>query len=648
MSDSDSSLDSELLAVAGKKASGKKRGRKALSSDEEEVSSEEVSLEDESDWEDAPSKKRGSGQKAQPQKRQARNRGRADSDEDDSDDGERLEIDEEELIRDEEDRKRLAAMTELQREFELATRAEQRQRELERQRLLKKTPGDIAEKAEKAAAKAAKRVSGRSKSGREEREEAAKKSAMEELKAARERKARGAEERARKRDESEEPEGEGDEDERRAEGRERRDRGRRDESEEEGALESEDEISDDDRGGRLYGRHRMDEGGEDEEDEAPFEDVKRIQVRREKLEEWLNEPFFEETLPGCMVRILMGEEPALDGSIQRRYMLCQVVAVETRAPGYYKDSGKPWKSPYEIAPGKEKTSKWLLVERGASQRGMPLALVSNSGITDSEFESWQRALKEQHRPQVSRRQAQETYERLLKANTYRYTAEDVDRLLKEKKAKGMAPRNAALEKARLEVQLQHARENNDADVAAELEAQIATLDAVLEEVKGRRRGHSMAELNKRNADANFKNALDNVSNRPGGATGTQDVKASTLDPFSRRATRPVVYWTTKRQQPGEEEAAAAGAGAGADAAPGASEQQAAEGEDGQQPQQRRRGKLDLDAIVDLSTLDLSVLEQPARMPPLARKLLGPTWRPDPLPPGARILSLDEYRRSRGW
>lgn len=49
-------------------------------------------------------------------------------------------------------------------------------------------------KAERAGAKAAKRV-GRAKSGREEREEAAKKSAMEELRAARERKARGAEER---------------------------------------------------------------------------------------------------------------------------------------------------------------------------------------------------------------------------------------------------------------------------------------------------------------------------------------------------------------------------------------------------------------------------------------------------------------------
>lgn len=54
MSDSDSSLDSELLAVAGaRKGGGKKRGRKALSSDEEEdVSSEEVSLDDESDMEE--------------------------------------------------------------------------------------------------------------------------------------------------------------------------------------------------------------------------------------------------------------------------------------------------------------------------------------------------------------------------------------------------------------------------------------------------------------------------------------------------------------------------------------------------------------------------------------------------------------------
>ncbi|KAL4418793.1 hypothetical protein ABPG77_010202, partial [Micractinium sp. CCAP 211/92] len=434
MSDSDSSLDSELLAVAGRKTTGKKRARKALSSDEEEVSSEEVSLDDESDLEGVPSKKRGSAQKAPARKRQARGRGRAASeDEDDSDDGERLEIDEEELIRDEEDRKRLAAMTELQREFELATRAEQRQRELERQRLLKKTPGDVAEKAEKAAAKAAKRVSGRSKSGREEREEAAKKSAMEELKAARERKARGAEERARKRDESKSPRARV----MRMSGREK------------------DEISDDDRGHRLYGRHRMDEAGKTRRMRRRWM-MSSASSAREKLEQWVNEPFFEETLPGCMVRVLIDEQPAPDGSIQRKYMLCQVVAVETRAPGTTRTLASSGNLLRDRA-GQEKTHKWLLVERGSSQRGMPIALVGlQLWLLDPEFESWQRVLKEQRRPQISRRQAQETHDRLVKANLYRYTAEDVDRLLKEKKAKGTAPRNAALEKARLEVQLQHA------------------------------------------------------------------------------------------------------------------------------------------------------------------------------------------------
>jgi hypothetical protein len=47
----------------------------------------------------------------------------------------------------------------------------------------------------------------------------------------------------------------------------------------------------------------------------------------------------------------------------------------------------------------------------------PPLQVSNAGFTEAEFESWQRALKEQGRPQVSRRVAKDAYERLVKANT---------------------------------------------------------------------------------------------------------------------------------------------------------------------------------------------------------------------------------------
>ena len=50
--------------------------------------------------------------------------------------------------------------------------------------------------------------------------------------------------------------------------------------------------------------------------------------------------------------------------------------------------------------------------------------------------------------------------------------------------------------------------------------------------------------------ANFENAFRNVGARPEGARTADDG----VDPFSRRKTRPMNYWTTKR---------AGGAGAGA-------------------------------------------------------------------------------------
>lgn len=45
-----------------------------------------------------------------------------------------------------------------------------------------------------------------------------------------------------------------------------------------------------------------------------------------------------------------------------------------------RDSGQPWRSPYPFGPHKHKTSKWLRVARGYSERGMPLAQVGNGRV----------------------------------------------------------------------------------------------------------------------------------------------------------------------------------------------------------------------------------------------------------------------------
>ena len=56
------------------------------------------------------------------------------------------------------------------------------------------------------------------------------------------------------------------------------------------------------------------------------------------------------------------------------YVCAKVIGVVEREPGYYKfHSSQPWKSPYPF--GKGKTSLWLRVMRGGSEKFWPLAQV---------------------------------------------------------------------------------------------------------------------------------------------------------------------------------------------------------------------------------------------------------------------------------
>ena len=92
--------------------------------------------------------------------------------------------------------------------------------------------------------------------------------------------------------------------------------------------------------------------------------------------------------------------------------------------------------------------------------------------------------------------------------------------------------------------------------ACRMDAAIAELDEKLEQRNQRERDRleqerekdkgkkSLAEVNKQNALRNMENALKNVSSRPDGARG---LNAEGIDPFSRRPTRPMSYWSTKRR-----------------------------------------------------------------------------------------------------
>jgi RNA polymerase-associated protein RTF1 len=549
-------------------------------------------------------------------------------------------IDENDLISDEADRARLAGMTELEREMELAERAEKRQQAIQRQQLLQA---------------AGEGTQTNRRSGREVREEAARKSAMEELKEARLRKARGQPSRqVVDRDYEEEEEEYGEEE---AEEGEEQDQEPLSDVEEGALLEL-----DHDGGGRsrATGRWtaaRQPHRDEEEEEEATYEEVKSIQVRRHKMEEWVEKPHFEMSMVGCVVRLAAGKKRDAEGSIvmdpatglpMSHYMIAQVLGIEEREAGMHKylsglGGSSGWKTPYPFGPSSHLTYKWLRVMRGQSERYWPLAQVSNGPMTEEEFASWHRLCETDRRGhQITRSEVEEVQKRLIAAENYVYSAEDVKRMLEEKRAKGkVVPTNVALERARLERERDGAAEAGDQALAMEIQARLDALEnAVASKGAADSKQTSMAELNKRNAQRNFATAFSaqkhSQTNRDqsGGATGE-------LDPFSRRATRSMIYWKTRHKAGEESDTTVVDGNVNGG---GTEDGRDGNGEEEQQ-KQRLPNKSGLESIVDLSALDLSLLDLPPAIDGFARRLLGARGASamgNTFPAGVRTIGLGEY------
>jgi RNA polymerase-associated protein RTF1 len=64
------------------------------------------------------------------------------------------------------------------------------------------------------------------------------------------------------------------------------------------------------------------------EPDATAEQLKEIVIRRSKLAKWFMEPFFEDIIVGCFVRIGIG----VSNSGQSIYRVCQVKNVDAKDP----------------------------------------------------------------------------------------------------------------------------------------------------------------------------------------------------------------------------------------------------------------------------------------------------------------------------
>lgn len=135
-----------------------------------------------------------------------------------------------------------------------------------------------------------------------------------------------------------------------------------------------------------YGASDQESEGEPEEDlsadeeeaqnrfaETTWEDlksaIKGVQLMRNQLEQWVDEPFFDETVVGCFVRVNIGANKESD---EKQYRLCEVVAIKNEENSIA----------YKLLNG-QFTRRKLTVKLGSARKSWPITQISNGQVCSS-------------------------------------------------------------------------------------------------------------------------------------------------------------------------------------------------------------------------------------------------------------------------
>ncbi|MED6195495.1 Protein RTF1 [Stylosanthes scabra] len=224
-----------------------------------------------------------------------------------------------------------------------------------------------------------------------------------------------------------------------------------------------------------------------------FQDIKEITIRRSKLARWFMEPFFEELIVGCFVRVGIGRSKS--GPI---YRLCMVKNVDASEPE------RQYKLENKI------THKYLNVVWGneSSAARWQMAMVSDSGPLEEEFKQWIKEVDRSGGRMPTKQDILDKKQAIQKALTFVYSAATVKQMLQEKKSATARPLNVAAEKDRLRREMEIAQSKNDETEVERIKKRLQELEASRKSKEKDTKALRLAEMNRKNRFENFKNASE--------------------------------------------------------------------------------------------------------------------------------------------
>lgn len=210
--------------------------------------------------------------------------------------------------------------------------------------------------------------------------------------------------------------------------------------------------------------------------EAELEDYMKVTLPRRRLARWCNEPFFDQAVIGCFVRLFIGESE--DG--KKCYRLCEIIGVDELPTEYNfpvpsNKKEKPVRSHiprvlslllrppvsnisfstsiYQIS-----TTKYLKLRFGKNEKVFPMYLVSDSRPTDEDVKKYASTQKSSRKDVLGKKEASKMRKKQDElVNNYTYTEADIEKNISARKKRGKGISNLGSEQTRVAVAVQAAQ-----------------------------------------------------------------------------------------------------------------------------------------------------------------------------------------------
>ncbi|XP_017781238.1 PREDICTED: RNA polymerase-associated protein Rtf1 isoform X2 [Nicrophorus vespilloides] len=245
-------------------------------------------------------------------------------------------------------------------------------------------------------------------------------------------------------------------------------------------------------------------------------DLNLIRLSRHKLEKFVHLPFFDRIVKGCFIRIGIGQHKDIPV-----YRAAEITGVHETAKIYNL--------------GNTRTNKGCKVRHGKGERVFRLEFVSNQEFTEGEYQKWVEASAQAATPLPTKEEITKKQADIKEALNYEYNEKDVDRILKEKDRFKQKTYNYAMKKTQLMKERDSALSRGDEEKAREYNEKIAELEERASELDKMRTStiSSISYINDRNRKRNVEEAEKAIM---------EEVRANKGkkidDPFTRRSTKP--------------------------------------------------------------------------------------------------------------